>query len=587
MPIKDSFKGGLNLNFLPSSEFESLENNDKQQRSGIIGRNVLRLLMMGWPKSWTELITWHTLSAVFIEHDHALLKEFRAAFQQGFENIYAQLKGRTLDAKQSEQVQLYLSNCLCHLPYSDLTPFESIKIPQCVNGEWELVEYSVNPIELTDDNQYTVRKTDRVFAYGIEPIINKNAESHLIFMGTNYPTGQGFLPQIVTDFEAFETVGSSLYLSGRQRIKDWLSRQKDKVHVCGASLGGSLGLLLAVDLGEHLSRVDALNPAGLHHLEPKSKYDQWEKLTSKPPVIIQQQGDDPVSLLGLWKSDWEILHVSPPPEKKGPNPFCDHFMNYAGFADTVFTYMDPEQQNAKRKTRNLLFYSIGRSVVYYLMISPYTHILRPAWYYTKDAIKSASLIFLAVLAGAGVLIGLAITGILPPLLFIGATAVFAILSSLFLIPAVMNAILSNQTSLAQDTDNQINYAQIHDPALPRNPEMDLYNKEHQIEVNLTYKELHAYYKAMRVLVKQKDFIPADDLKMIKGTEVSKRQCLMDSQKPENEERVVTLKTTKAKAVQIKHTLTFIDQLGFENDKELKKALDLEYRHYTQGKINSI
>ncbi|KTD43636.1 hypothetical protein [Legionella quateirensis] len=585
MPINDSFKGGLDLNFFPNSEFESMANKDISQRAAIIGRNVLRLLMMGWPKSWTDLITWYTLRAVFIKHDHDLLKEFRAGFQQGFENIYNQLKGRALDKNQSEQVQLYLSNCLCHLPYADLTPFESIKIPQCVNGEWELVEYSVNPIELTEENKYTIREPDRVYAYGLEPIINRNAESHLIFMGTNYPTGQGFLPQIVTDFEAFETVGSSLYLSGRQRILDWLSRQKDKVHVCGASLGGSLSLLLAIDSGESLSRVDALNPAGLHNLEPKSKYDRWDELSSKPQVVIQQQGDDPVSLFGLWKSDWEILLVAPPKDKRGPNSFCDHFMNYAGFADTLFTYVDPEHQNAKRSTRNFLLYSIGRSVIYYLMISPYTHVVRPAWYYTVETIKSASLILLSVLVGLGVLAGLTVAGLLSPLIFFGAVAALGILSTLLFIPTVMKAVIPNEHVVASDADKDMNYAQIHDPSLPRNPEMDLYNKDHLIEVNLTYKELNAYYKTMRTLVKQKDFIPEDDLKVLKGTDVSKRNCLIESQNPENEERVVTLKTTKAKAVHIKHALTFIEQLGFENEKELKKALEQDYRHYSIGKHN--
>lgn len=104
------------------------------------------------------------------------------------------LKKKLTDIQQ-EQVNLYLSNCLTLLPYSDLTPYESIKIPQCIDGHWELVEYQVKPIELTERSgwqNYFIQDKDRVFAYGFEPIFNEKAESHLIFMGTTYPAGLRF-----------------------------------------------------------------------------------------------------------------------------------------------------------------------------------------------------------------------------------------------------------------------------------------------------------------------------------------------------------------------------------------------------------
>ncbi|MGL5742592.1 MAG: hypothetical protein ACRCXC_08605 [Legionella sp.] len=69
-------------------------------------------------------------------------------------------------------------------------------------------------------------------------------------MGTTYPAGQGFLPQITTDSKGFETVGKSLYRTGRDKIQKWLSAQKT-THVCGVSFGGSLSLLLAIDKGDY------------------------------------------------------------------------------------------------------------------------------------------------------------------------------------------------------------------------------------------------------------------------------------------------------------------------------------------------
>ncbi len=581
MPKNGSFKGGLDLKFLAQAPFELLDNASPNEHTAILGRNALRLLMMGWPESWTRLLSWSIFKAVFIQRAPELLKEFRRAFQQGFETLFKQLEGQTFNNEQHEQIQLYLSNCLSLLPYSDLTPYESIKIPQFIDEQWVLVDYYVNPIELTKGLSNRLKDHDRVFAYGFEPINNNKALSHLIFMGTTYPAGQGFLSQITTDFEAFETLGSSLYVSGRQKILDWLLRQNGKPHVCGVSLGGSLSLLLAIDLGDYVSRVDALNPAGLHHFVSKSKYDRWDELRCKPMVVIQQQKNDPVSLLGVWKPDWDIIKVVPPSDKEGPNPFCDHFLNYAGFADTVFTYSSAITENSKRKTMNLLLYSLGRSAVYYMLISPYNHILRPAKYSITENTVSYFILLFALLS-VGILVSLTLTNVVFPLLLLSAFGAFSLFSGLLFIPTVLNAFVSNQ--VMQWEEDILNYANLHDPELPRNPEMDIYNKENQIELNLTYNEINMYYKAMRCLVKQQDFLPSEESGGYDEKNLAKRQLLAESEKPENKNVNVTLKATKAKVVHIKHVLTFIQQLGMENEKELKKALVQDYTHYRFGKI---
>ncbi|MFI4963201.1 MAG: hypothetical protein ACHP6H_05020, partial [Legionellales bacterium] len=153
---RHSFKGGLELHFLPSKDFESFYGMDPEKDNPTIARNILRLLMMGASGSWQDLITWPIFRAVFIYRDSDLLKELRFAFQQGFEYLFTQLQGKKLNKEETEQFQLYLSNCLSLLPFSDITPYESIKIPQFLNDEWELVEYHIVPIELT--HQTGIRK---------------------------------------------------------------------------------------------------------------------------------------------------------------------------------------------------------------------------------------------------------------------------------------------------------------------------------------------------------------------------------------------------------------------------------------------
>ncbi|WP_284498264.1 hypothetical protein [Legionella maioricensis] len=576
--MTDTFKGGLDLKFVANSEFESLEHIAPADHAPIIARNALRLLMMGWPsESWTQLLSWPVLKAVFVNRAPQLLKELRFAFQEGFELLFTQLQGKKLNAEQSEQVQLYLSNCLSLLPYSDLTPYESIKIPQNINGEWELVEYHITPIELTPTTgfkSFFIQDVDRVFAYGLEPIQNREAQPHLIFMGTTYPAGQGFLPQIKTDFKGFETLGKSLYKSGIERIKQWLLRQNDNVHVCGVSLGGSLSLLLAIHQGKHLKRVDALNPAGLHDSWNKSRYDKWDELEQKPEVVVQEQANDPVSLLGVWKKDWKIIRITPPEDKKGPNSLCDHFLNYAGFAQTEFTYIDAEKENAQRRTRNFWLYSVGRSIIYYSTIIPYNYLIRPALYFILRHWLAFTLGFLFS-AGVSAFIGLSVSGILPLFTLMGTFSALTIMTTMY--------VLCNFFTASSTEQNEYQLARLHDPTLSRNPSMDIYNPDNQIEVALTYKEINTYYQVMRCLVKQKKFLPDEEQQAESEHCLSKKELLLASQNPENNDKVVYMTKTKAKAIHIRHVLTLINQIGMENKQELQQTLEQDYRQYSIGK----
>ncbi|MGL5742591.1 MAG: hypothetical protein ACRCXC_08600 [Legionella sp.] len=75
MPVKAAFQGGLELNFFARREFESTQGVEPSQQAPIIARNAARFLMMGWTESWTEFLTPAVGNAVFVQRDHALLKE--------------------------------------------------------------------------------------------------------------------------------------------------------------------------------------------------------------------------------------------------------------------------------------------------------------------------------------------------------------------------------------------------------------------------------------------------------------------------------------------------------------------------------
>lgn len=532
LPAETTFKGGLELKFFEQGEFESVEGIEYPQQLPIIARNILRFFTMGWTKSWTHFLTPYVLYSFFIQRNPELLKEVRFAMQQGLFHIFDQLKGKIFNTEQTEQVHLYLSNCMSMLPYGDLTPYESFKIPQCIDGQWELIEYQVIPIELTETKgwrSYFTQEHDRVFAYGLKPLLQKKAESHLIFMGTTYPAGQGFLTQVKTDSKGFESVGRSLYHSGRQRIHHWLSQQENTIHVCGVSLGGSLSLLLAIDKGNYtLSRVDALNPPGLYDLLSQGNYDYWDDLIKKPKVVVQKQGEDPVSAFGLWKKDWHILQVTPPEDKRGPNAFCDHCLNYAGFADTVFTLIPAEHDNSKRSTSGLLINALSRTFLYYYILVPYTYAWRPFGYYA--------------------------------------------LNRFF--------VREEEQSSSKKLSNT---AKLHHPSLPRNTTMDIYDEKNALEIELTYQQINTYYQVTRCLLKGKDFLPDKEVesKHVKG--ISKIALLKESSDSEKAHIKLPFKATKAKISRINHTLTLVHQFGIHNKEILKEKLVQHHEAYQAGK----
>jgi pimeloyl-ACP methyl ester carboxylesterase len=551
-----------------------------QEKANIIARNAIRLLMMGWQNEWRELVSSSVLKAVFLKRDRAFTQGMRLAFQQGFQHVFEQLKALNLNPDinilEFKQIQIYLSNCLALLPYGDINPYESISIPQWINGSWQMVAYSVHPIELTPTSGFTslfIRDQDRVFAYGLEPIHNPDAEPHLIFMGTTYPAGQGFWFQIKTDLEAFETAGKQLYRASHHKIAQWLDKQTKKPHVCGISLGGALSLLLALHQGDKLASVITLNPPGLYRSLKRSRFDRWAQLEKKPPVIVQKNANDPISLFGYWKTDWNVINVNPPEDKKGPSKIAAHAMNYAGLEGTQFSGVDVHQDNRARRIRNFLLYTLLRSLVYYSLIVPVFYVVRPAYHFvTKNYVQIALIIALSLSIAA-----LALTPASP--LAIGLIVALAIVQ----IPSVKQFVHNLKGNIKSLFGwNTPEPAICHSPHLPRNNEMDMYSAANKQEASFTYKELGEYYHAKRCTLKNKNFIPEDNNhnSNVEFKGLSKKNVLEQSSNTENQDKSVTIVATQGKINDIKQTLFYLRQ---SNDKVVKN-LQQQERAYRRGKM---
>ncbi|AHE66262.1 hypothetical protein [Legionella oakridgensis] len=652
MRTGEHYAGGLAIHFFESSEFETGHSASAKDRAAILARNVLRLIMMGWRDNWTDLISWQTLNAVLVARDPHITRGLRFAFQEGFKHVFSQLQDASHTALQRNQAELFINNCLMYLPYADINPYESFAIPQWLGGRWQLVDYKVVPIELTPTVGFetlVLSEYDRVFAYGLEPIHHPQAEPHLLFMGTTYPAGQGFYTTVNTDLEAFETAGKKLYRSGRNNIRHWLESQTQKVHVCGTSLGGALSLLLAIDQGDRLSRVDALNPPGLH--DPwlrKSRFDHWDELAEKPEVYIQRQGNDPISRFGVWKTDWHLLHVIPPPDRKGLNRFTDHALNYAGYANTQFLGIDTEADNKKNQQRNIWLYGLLRSAVYYTTLVPVRYGILPAARFAASHKLQTGIILLLLMLfllctptlslsalpyallsiiSVGYLltlllsyVGDQVTGrnnsdlsqflaylgdnpkfvqhalfLCFPLAIMPALGVFvpgflqtalpSFSTTVTVAPLAARLCIQLNRMLHLFSGREVrNELVCHRAELERHPELDIY--ANTVKAEFTYKEIHAYYRAKRCVLKGKPFLPDTPGKLMffssRGVAKSKHELLREEVDAMAEGQILTLSASKAKIHEMKKTLKLVSRHGFHTP-GLKAALEESYQAYLKGK----
>lgn len=369
------FAVSANISFYNTKAFEPPQNADDIHTRA---RNAFRLLFMGWDKQWQDIIHGRLFTAVLAHRDPEVLSIARKEFQHGFLNIYQQLCSRNFSELEHRAIALYLANIISYITFLDPTPNEVFNIPQWINNKWELVTYHITPIELTSPTSLT-RQQDRVFAYGFEPINQPEAVSHLAFAGTSYPSGQGFGESIYADLEPLTTVGESLYRSGKQSITAWLDSQNGhSIHVCGASLGGALALLLATDQPEKIKRVDALNAPGLFPFRLRGNLDHWQSAKRKPEVVIQKQLHDHVSALGVWKPEWTVLRITPGISHGGPKNAA-HILQYANQPDVTIEQIDTAEDNARleRKLRNFFVYGALRTIAYLLIAIPWLVIARP------------------------------------------------------------------------------------------------------------------------------------------------------------------------------------------------------------------
>ncbi|WP_367607228.1 hypothetical protein [Legionella sp. W05-934-2] len=396
---KEVYAGGLTLDFFVEKGFESLDNLTGDDRVRANARNFVRLLMLEQVIGWQQALNLDTVKFAFYDATAIQRKYMFEVLQEGLSYIGYQLQHQTLNEQQQRQASILIASVLSYVPFSYPEKESVIEIPQLVNEQWKMVSCQINPIDLTASYKnipYVFNDDDRVWAYGLSPQGNdKDASPWLVYQGTTYPSGNGFMTQLMTDMKPFKTVGHDLYMSGKAEIERWFDQFPNrKINVTGVSLGGALSLLTACNLGDRCSHVYALNPAGLVENSSLKKIDLWDSLVTKPAVFVIKQGADPVSIMGTWKPDWIILRGEL--DKECPNFLTHHFVNFARSSHTRFIKEPHDHDKSMRTINNIILYTGLRAIGYTFFLLPWRYLVIPLYRLAKAVVLTTCCLLAAL-----------------------------------------------------------------------------------------------------------------------------------------------------------------------------------------------
>ena len=377
--------------------FESKKKTRKyENRHDALAAKVVNTLMQGLKaETFSNIELFELFKSFHLQKNEKLMQALRKAFQRGLIDQYRLLLENNNPEENRDATELYISNYLSLMSIAEIEHLKIIKVPQYINNQWTLIEYHVEPIELTKPTgieRLWMTDKDKVYAYGLRPVVSEDALPWLVYKGTTVMTGDGFVAQLNSDIKPFQTPGEDLYLSGRDRIIQWIDKQQKKVRVCGASLGGSMALITAADLGVKLARVDAQNPAGLNTVVKGLEYDHWDRIAieDKPKVFVQKQKNDWVTRFGIWKDDWIIIDVNLPKGQRPGLSLLSHILNYAGFENPKFSIENPSKDNDDelRQWSNILIYTALRIILNAMWLPVYVVVLPAMRYMAEHPVKS-------------------------------------------------------------------------------------------------------------------------------------------------------------------------------------------------------
>lgn len=419
------------------------ENWETSKRPDVFSLDFIKLL---WRHQNHVSTFYH---AIFIDRDPFFLRAARRGVQESLAMLCVQFnKHPPQTSEDLEKAQLAIHNTLALYAMFCPTPNEPITIPQYIDNQWEIVTYSVTPIELTPTKGIWLNflsDQDRLFSYGLTPVNESKAHPLLLHCGTGWGTAQGHSMQYLADMWPNKSPGEIFFEWQYDGLNQWISQAYDetnkKVITSGQSLGGSLSYLTALAFPDKIEKAYCLNPPGMAYDYDKNHpyFGAWEKATAQErqdKVIIQKQDDDIVSKCGIFKKDFQLLKVkaveeNPQEAHSLSSMLTAHARSFAHCNQVSWQKSDMHSENhAKRRLQNNRWlYRAARVLVFYGFLAPYFFIFRPikqfiARHAFEVLIFTTALVLFCTVPPLGALLSL------PFLPSLGSTVFSALLPSL-------------------------------------------------------------------------------------------------------------------------------------------------------------
>ena len=295
------------------------------------------------------------------KRDPKLTCALREEFQKILNTIALRLQNQSPNMDDEKQYEILISNLLAAYtffdPHEDTTKI--LSVPQKIDGQgWCTIDYQINPLDLSPQTglmSKLLRPEDRIYAYGLTPREKDSpAQSHLLLMGTIYPTGQGSQLSNLHKFDPRHSVGEAY---DWVLVESWIKNQRNKVKVTGHSQGGSSAMFVAASYPSHVSQADCLNPpalctATINHLNPR-----WLKIPKekRPQINVYTQAGDPVYPLenGFFEGTRIFRIISGVDRCSTLNPWIPRFFqktlethlhHFAGRESSIILELDAEQE---------------------------------------------------------------------------------------------------------------------------------------------------------------------------------------------------------------------------------------------------
>lgn len=193
------------------------------------------------------------LSATLIIRNRQFSRDF-------FDALASKIASSYIDPDLSDlKKDFILYNALSYIPFADPQDGQILTIKG--------IDYAIEKIALTSG-----WLSSTYYAYGLKAIIDKQAQSLILFQGTTSPADHGFLAGIMADTRPVGSIGSQLYARGQEKLQLWIcgeyQRTQKRVLCTGQSLGGAMSLHAHI---HQPNAVDyfAVNPPTLTHREQR------------------------------------------------------------------------------------------------------------------------------------------------------------------------------------------------------------------------------------------------------------------------------------------------------------------------------